>query len=159
MWGKFDELWNKMRDQGLITEKEHKKCSFANYYRTLEEFKAPFFPPSSSSSSDLYVSGLKLVSIESREVVCPYHEKWMNEKQNNNPTEEDKKKHAKWYIPTLRTWSNSVFYDALDDSRAEEERKDLINQYFQMYEDEVAVDPSIHAMDYVHAYVVVERVN
>ena len=35
--------------------------------------------------------------------------------------------------------------------------QDLINQFFQFYEDDVAKDPSLHAMDYVHAYVVVEK--
>ena len=45
------------------------------------------------------------------------------EKHGQNPSEEDKRDHAKWYVPTLRTWSNSTFYDALDTKRSEEERK------------------------------------
>ena len=52
------------------------------------------------------------------------------EKHNQNPTEEEKKEHAKWYVPTLRTWSNSTFYDALDTKRGEQERKVNPHIYF-----------------------------
>ena len=48
-------------------------------------------------------AGLKLVSIKTDIVRCPYHQKWLAEPS-------DPAAYAKWFIPTLRTWSNHTFY-------------------------------------------------
>jgi len=50
--------------------------------------------------------GLEMVSIETRVVQCPYRLKWLKEKG-------DPKAHAKWYVPSLRTWSNSSFLSGM----------------------------------------------
>ena len=47
-------------------------------------------------------AGLSLVSIETKVVPCPYREKWL--KNGGDP-----KAHARWFIPTTRTWSNATF--------------------------------------------------
>lgn len=47
-------------------------------------------------------AGLSLVSIETKVVPCPYREKWL--KNGGDP-----KAHARWFIPTTKTWSNATF--------------------------------------------------
>ena len=82
----------------LFLQEEFHRTTFVNYYRTVEEFKAPF----ESSDSPVSMAGLSLVSIETKAVPCPYREKWL---QNRG----DPAKHARWFMPTTRTWSNATF--------------------------------------------------
>ena len=61
------------------------------------------------------------------------------------------------YMPTTRTWSNSVFLSGLNASRSLEEREAIVDEMYGRYEAEVAKDPSLHAMDYVHSYIMVDK--
>ena len=65
---------------------------------------------------------------------------------------------AQSYIPTLRSWSETVFLNALSLDRPEAERRALVDEFYQRYEDMVAADPAGHAMDYVHSYLAIEKV-
>ena len=62
------------------------------------------------------------------------------------------------YIPTLRSWSETVFATALDSDRPEDTRAALVDLFYQRYEDRVAADPTGHAMDYVHCYLAIEKI-
>ena len=68
------------------------------------------------------------------------------------------KEFAKSYVPTLRSWSEAVFLSGLDDARPADERHQIVDAFYQRYEDRVASDPNGHAMDYVHCYLAVEKV-
>jgi len=68
------------------------------YFRTVNEFKKPF----ESADSPVRKAGLSLVSIETKVVPCPYREKWL--KNGGDP-----EAHARWFIPSTRTWSNATF--------------------------------------------------
>lgn len=140
------DLWKGLLDEGLITQEEFHRTTFVNYYRTVEEFKAPFESPDSPVS----MAGLSLVSIETKVVPCPYREKWL---QNRG----DPAKHARWFMPTTRTWSNATFTSALSDSRSSEEKATIVDEFFKRYENEVAKRPEDHGMDYVHAYIVIAK--
>ncbi|KAK3744752.1 hypothetical protein QZH41_013300 [Actinostola sp. cb2023] len=146
MFHQMCDLWRGLVNEGRITEEEFQRTTFVNYYRTEKEFKKPF----KQADSPVSQKGLELVSVETRVVRCPYHQRWMTE--NGDP-----KAHAKWYIPTLRTWSNSTFLSGLSDSRSAEEKADIVDELFQRYESEVAKAPEDHGMDYVHAYIVVQK--
>lgn len=65
---------------------------------------------------------------------------------------------ARSYIPTLRSWSETVFANALDTARPASERAAIVDRFYQAYEDMVAADPDGHAMDYVHSYLAIEKV-
>jgi len=82
----------------LCLQDEFNKTTFFNYYRTVTEFKKPF----ESADSPVRKAGLSLVSIETKVVPCPYREKWL--KNGGDP-----EAHARWFIPTTRTWSNATF--------------------------------------------------
>ena len=67
------------------------------------------------------------------------------------------KRHAQWYVPTTRTWSNSVFRSALAESRPDADKDAIVDEFFKRYEDEVAAAPEDHGMDYVHAYIHIQK--
>jgi hypothetical protein len=69
--------------------------------------------------------------------------------------------HADQFVLTTRTWSNSVYFDALDSTRDDDHRMSrdaVVDELFARYAAEVAAAPADHAMDYVHAFAVIEKV-
>lgn len=48
-------------------------------------------------------------------------------------------------------------YIGLSEERGEQERRDIVDQFFGKYEQRISSEPEHHAMDYVHAYIVVEK--
>ncbi|KAJ7377997.1 hypothetical protein OS493_025313 [Desmophyllum pertusum] len=140
------DLWKGLVHDGLITQDEFDKTTFVNYYRTVNEFKKPF----ESVDSPVRKAGLTLVSIETNVVPCPYREKWL--KNGGDPNA-----HARWFIPTTRTWSNSTFTSGLSDSRSLEEKANIVDEFFKRYENQVAKRPEDNGMDYVHAYMIIAK--
>ena len=69
----------------------------------------------------------------------------------------DAQRFAREYIPTIRTWNESTYHNALDPDRAPEQRADIIESFYSAYADRVRVAPEGHGMDYVHAYMVISR--
>jgi hypothetical protein len=106
--------------------------------------------PLTDESNPVYRAGLRLVSAETRIVPCPYAARFAEDG--------DADAFAVAYVPTLRSWSETVFFSGLNDSRPVEERRALVEQFYQSYIDRVRRDPEGHAMDYVHIYMVAEKV-
>ena len=54
-------------------------------------------------------------------------------------------------MPNTRTWSETVFLNALDASRsAGRFVRTIVDRYFESFADLVRRDPEPHAMDYIH---------
>ena len=60
-------------------------------------------------------------------------------------------------IPTMRSWSETVFFSALD-SRSKAEAQAIVDSFHQAYKEEVAENPEGHAMDYIHVIMVIEKI-
>ena len=148
MFDTFVDIWGQMCNEGTISEGEFINASFPQYYRTVEEFCAPF----KDSDSPVYQAGLRLVSAKTGVVGCPYRKAF-----DEAGSAMSAREFAKSYVPTLRSWSEAVFLSGLDDSRPMEERHQIVDTFYQRYEDRVASDPSGHAMDYVHCYLAVKK--
>ena len=148
MFDTFHALWNGMFDEGLITNDEFLNASFSQYYRTRQEFCAPL----EDKSSPVNQAGLKLISAHTGIVKCPYRTAF--ESANGAMSAGD---FARSYIPTMRSWSETVFLNALDTNRDQMERTELIDTFYRRYEDLVANNPDGHAMDYVHCYIAIEK--
>ena len=148
MFNTFHQLWEDMRDAGQITDQEYKNATFPQFYRTEEQFTAPM----KDLNSPVYKAGLRVASSFTGVVDCPYQRKF------NDSSEMSNRDYAVSLIPTMRSWSETVFKTALSDERSEEEKAQLVDAFYQNYEDLVAEDPTGHAMDYVHCYMVVEKV-
>jgi len=149
MYTTKQRLWKEMSEDGTITPEEYSNTVINNYYRSEEEFEAPFGPDGSATKA-----GLRLVSIETKVVNCPYHTTWMQDGHGGRSADE----HSKWFVPTTRTWSNSSYLGGLSETRPLAEKNAIVDELFDRYAAEVAKDPSRHAMDYVHCYLVIEKI-
>ena len=60
-------------------------------------------------------------------------------------------------IPTMRSWSETVFLSALDSS-SKAEAQAIIDSIYQAYKAEVAENPEGNEMDYIHVITVIEKI-
>jgi hypothetical protein len=141
----FAKHWRNLLRDGAITETEYRRANFLQFYKTKEEFAAPF----EQADSPVRKAGLVLEKIFTRTTGCPYAADF---KRDGDPVT-----FARNYIPTLRSWSESTFMGGLDPQRSPDERMAIINRFYGAYEAEVAAAPEGHAMDYVHCFMVIGK--
>lgn len=149
MFDTFHLHWKALADEGRITADEYVRATFPQFYRTKEEFSAPLV----DRNSAVHEAGLRLISAHTGVVGCPYRAAYDESAGTMSARE-----FAVSYIPTLRSWSETVFLNALDPGRPADERAAIVDAFYQRYEDMVAADPAGHAMDYVHCYIAIEKV-
>ena len=65
-------------------------------------------------------------------------------------------KFAATLIPTMRSWSETVFRTALE-GRPEAEIDQIVDHFYAAYEAEIAASPAGHAMDYIHIILEIEK--
>jgi hypothetical protein len=145
MFDTFSRLWADLRDQGVITAEEFVNTNFPQSYRTVEQFTAPF----RDEANPVYKSGLRLEHVETRVVDCPF--------ATDFKTHGDAARFAHEYIPTLRSWSEATFASGLSPARPAEERQTILDRFYDNYETLVRDAPKGHAMDYVHCYLIIEK--
>ena len=147
MFDNFTSHWRALRDDGRISEEEFNRATFAQHYRTVDEFTAPFADPQSAVRQ----AGLRLLSVETRLTPCPYNAAFQNAGKEMSSAD-----YAASLIPTMRSWSETVFKTALE-GRPEDERQALVDAFYNAYEAQVAADPHGHAMDYIHILMEIEK--
>ena len=147
MFDNFDKHWRALRDEGIITDIEYEKATFAQYYRDLDEFRAPIDDPDSSVSK----AGLRLKSITSRLTKCPYEAAFLNSGGTMSNAE-----YAASLIPTMRSWRDPVFRTIWKDAKQARSTGSSTGST-EIVEAEVAADPAGHAMDYVHIILDMEK--
>ena len=146
MFTNFADIWQDFMEQGLIREDEYQKMTLPQYYNTVEEFSAPL----KNVENPVYQAGLRLKQIETHITACPFAEAFKEH--------QDAQRFAEEYIPTIRSWNESIFFGALDQERAIEDREQIIQDYYQTYQNQVMASPEMHRMDYVHAFTVIEKI-
>ena len=147
MFDHFHKFWKALYDKGSITKSEYESATFVQYYRTMEEFCAPFSDP----NSDVSRAGLVLKSSSTKLTKCPYEAAF-----HDAGGEMSNREYAESLIPTMRSWSETVFKTALK-GRDNSEINKIVDDFYQAYSDEVAADPKGHAMDYVHIILDIEK--
>ena len=147
MFDHFHKFWKALYEKGSITKSEYEGATFVQYYRTMEEFCAPFSDP----NSDVSRAGLVLKSSSTKLTKCPYEAAFHDAGEGMSNRE-----YAESLIPTMRSWSETVFKTALK-GRDSSEIKKIVDDFYQAYSDEVAADPKGHAMDYVHIILDIEK--
>ncbi len=145
MFDTFNQIWLDFLQQGRINRAEYENMTLPQYYNTVEEFSAPLL----DENDPVYQAGLRLDHIDTRIVKCPYAESF---KEHG-----DAARFAEEYIPTIRSWNESIYFNALSGDRPIEERRQLIEDYYGTYRDMVRNNPDGHGMDYVHAYTVISK--
>ena len=68
----------------------------------------------------------------------------------------DYQDYANTLIPTMRSWSETVFKTALQ-NRNDQEINKIVDDFYNSYQDEVSSDPHGHAMDYIHIVMDIEK--
>ncbi|XP_014679553.1 PREDICTED: uncharacterized protein LOC106819427 [Priapulus caudatus] len=134
-------------NRGVITKEEFQNMNHNAYYRTEEELEEPLI----NVDSPVYKLGLRLVSIEVKQVNCYFHDRWVESGDNGDIA--DARAHAKSYVCTFRIWAHSDLLHGLSDSRSPEEKANILDAFFQSFEDAVAENPRDHGKDYIVAYV------
>ena len=147
MFDTFNALWAALRDDGTITEAEYINTNFPQSYRTVAQFTAPF----RDEANPVHRAGLRMEHVETRVVECPFAADFKNHG--------DAARFAHEYIPTLRSWSEATFVSGLSTARPVEERQAIIDRFYDRYEALVRDAPEGHAMDYVHCYLIVNKVD
>ena len=146
MFDTFNEIWRALADEGVITGDEYRDTNFPQCYRTVEQFTGPLTDP----ASPVHRAGLRLDHVETRVVGCPYARDFSDHG--------DAEKFARDYIPTLRSWSESIFMTGLAADRPLAERQQIIDRFYDTYQQRVRQAPAGHAMDYVHIYLFCSKV-
>ena len=146
MFGRFNRNWQQLLDEGTITADEYKAMTLPQYYNRVEEFSAPLL----DKNSAVYKAGLRLSDVETAVVPCPFAEDF---KKHG-----DAAKFADAYLPTIRSWNESIFAGGLSPQRSTDERRDLIEQYYNLYHSQIVEKPDGHGMGYVHAYMTIEKI-
>jgi hypothetical protein len=145
MFDTFARHWRDLWAAGRITEAEYRAATFQQFYRTPAEFAAPLNDPTSSVSR----TGLRLEHVSTTVTPCPYAADFA---RHGDPVA-----FAHAYVPTLRSWSETVFAGALDPVRPMAARAAIIDAFYGAYEAEVAARPDGHAMDYVHCFMAIAK--
>jgi len=147
MFDTFNRIWQDFLEQGRIDRSEYENMTLPQYYNTVEEFSAPL----TDHKDAVYRAGLRLEHIDTRIVKCPFAEAFAQHGDADRFAEE--------YIPTIRSWNESIYFNALSEQRPLAERRQLIEDYYGAYRDLVRQSPEGHGMDYVHAYMVISKVS
>ncbi|MEC8851468.1 MAG: SAM-dependent methyltransferase, partial [Pseudomonadota bacterium] len=124
MFATFREIWRQFQDQGRISAAEFSAMTFPQYYRTVEEFAAPL----RDATGPVTAAGLRLETIETGVTPCPYAAAFARDGG-------DAASFARAYVPTLRSWSESTFFNGLSARRPEVERRQVIEDFYQAYVD------------------------
>jgi len=146
MFDTFNQIWQSFLDQKRIDTQEYENMTLPQYYNSVEEFSAPLVDPGEA----VYQAGLRLDHIDTRIVKCPFAEDFRHHRNAERFADE--------YIPTLRSWNESIFFNALSNDRPVEERRKIIEDYYDTYKAMVRENPGGHRMDYVHAYMVISKI-
>lgn len=146
MFDTFNQIWQSFLEQKRISQSEYENMTLPQYYNSVEEFSAPLVNPEEA----VYQAGLRLDHIDTRIVKCPF--------AGDFADHGDAARFAEEYIPTIRSWNESIYFNALSEDRPLEERREIIEDYYNTYKTMVRESPNGHAMDYVHAYTVISKV-
>src|SRR5262249_20021739 len=130
--------WRDLASAKIITEDEYRAGTIQQYYRTVDDFFAPFKDPHSPVSR----AGLRLEHVSTMLTPCAYAARYRQKGDGGA--------YAQAYVPHFRAWSESTFVSALNRSRPKAERAAIINQFYRAYEADVAARPEAHWVDRVH---------
>jgi hypothetical protein len=142
----YGSLWRQMHEQGLVTRAEYEAANFQQYYKSVAESLAPF----QDETSHVYAAGLRLVRHRVDIVPCPFQARFRS-------GELSVEEHARQFVATHRSWTETVFSQALE-GRPTTDRAWLIDELYQRFETTVAEAPREHKKDLLHIYLDLTKV-
>ena len=145
MFDTFARHWRDLAKAGRISGDEYRDGTLQQFYRSVDDFAGPLLDPASA----IRKAGLRLDHISTRVTACPYATAFR--------THGDAARFARAYIPTLRSWTESTFFSALDPSRSQDDRQAIVDSFYAAYQADVTASPGGHGMDYVHCFMVLTK--
>ncbi len=145
MFDTFAKHWRALAQTGVINAEEYQSGTLQQFYKSVADFTAPF----ADAASPVRRAGLTLDHVSTRVTDCPYAAEFRRQG--------DAKAFAKTYVPTLRSWTESTFFSALDPARPLVERQAIVERFYAAYEADVAAAPEGHGMDYVHCFMTISK--
>jgi indole-3-acetate O-methyltransferase len=136
-------LWRALHEDGTIMSEELSGATFMQYNRTIAEYRAPFDDPASAVSR----AGLVLEHCSS--VITPI---------GRFVEGEDAAAFAAKSASSLRAFSESTFFGALDPGRPQTERQVILDRFYRAYEAEVASAPRDYYREAVNCFMRVAKV-
>jgi hypothetical protein len=131
--------WRALAAANIITTDEYRVGTIQQYYRTVDDFVAPF----KDGDSPVGRAGLRLEHVSSMLTPCPFGVRWRREGG-------DGAAYSLEYVRHFRAWTESTFISALDPKRPKADRAKIINKLYGAYEAEVAARPEAYWADRVH---------
>jgi hypothetical protein len=145
MFDTVNALWRRFTTEGVISGAEYVRMTLPQYYRTVDEFTRPLTDP----ASPVYRAGLRVEQCETRTIPCPFAAAF---REHGDVT-----RFAREAAPALRSWSESTFLAALSPDRSAEERREIIEHYYDAYEALVRENPTGYRGDYVEVYMTIAK--
>ena len=130
--------WRALATANIITGEEYRAGTIQQYYRTVDDFVAPFKDPDSPVSR----AGLRLEHVSTMLTPCPFAAQFRQRGDGGA--------FARAYVAHFRAWSECTFVSALNRNRPKAERAAIIDQFYRAYEADVAARPEAHWADRVH---------
>jgi len=130
--------WRALATAKIITEDEYRAGTIQQYYRTVDDFVAPFIDP----DSPVCRAGLRLEHVSTMLTPYPFAAQFRQRGDGGA--------FARAYVAHFRAWSESTFASALNRNRPEAERAAIIDQFYRAYEADVVARPEAHWADRVH---------
>ena len=118
MFSTFSEIW-----KNLVTPEEFKATNFPQFYRSKEDLE--------SVAKEV---GFEILEHKIVETNCPYKERFLS-------GEWDAATYAENFLPTMTTWSTSVFMNGLSSKRSEDEKKVIVQNLWSEYQKRIEENP------------------
>lgn len=138
--------WRALVAANIITEDEYRAGTIQQYYRSVDDFVAPFKDPDSAVSR----AGLRLEHVSTMLTPCPFATRFRQQGDDGA--------YARAYVRHFRAWSESTFVSALNRNRPEAERAAIIDKFYGAYEADVAARPHAHWADRIHCLQTIVKV-
>lgn len=141
----YYDIWTELWQAGEITYEEHSAACFQQYYKDCDETCAPFLDKKNS----VVRAGLKLETVETHVVECPF--------QAAYHAGLSVQEFAQQFVNTHRSWTETVFYNALNDKRSLRQKDEIVDSLYQRFTRLVLENPRHYRKDLVHIYLTISK--
>ncbi|XP_046579711.1 loganic acid O-methyltransferase-like [Haliotis rubra] len=146
------EEWKRLRNSGTITNEEFINTNVPFCHYNIRDLKAPLENP----ASPVWISGLRLVSADVVKVEDVYYSAWKTKKDQEGI--DDREGFARAYVAAHRNWSNFTFIAGLSNSRAQDEKEEIVDCFFDTVQNRIAImNPYTFKDDIFMNYLIISK--
>ncbi|KAK7504089.1 hypothetical protein BaRGS_00004821, partial [Batillaria attramentaria] len=148
----LQDSWHKLMEKSVITAEEYRATYAKLSNRTVREITLPF----KESTSPVRTAGLDMVYHDQALADCGFKEMWREKLQKEGV--DDREFFAARIAEAHRVWSNASFRSGLSDTRTEEEKDAVLDQFYDTFRRRVAeCDPATYRSEYLMSRLIVQK--